>query len=117
MAGGKPPLKIDLDILRGLAATQHTIEDIAGVFHCHPRTMKRYLKKPAYRDVWEEGRGEGRSSLRRRQWAIAMLNTNAGARMCEFLGHQWLGQGEKIKVQASGEIAVKIVIDAIDLKL
>lgn len=78
---------IDPEQVRKLAAIGCTHEEIASVVGCSTDTLvRRFL------DVIEEGRSQGKSSLRRKQWEMAI---NGNVTMLVWLGKQYLGQTDK----------------------
>jgi hypothetical protein len=100
---GRPPKLVaderTLHQLRNLAAIQATVREAAGILMCGVSTLEAFIgaggAKEA-RDAWEQGRQQGRVSLRRKQYQMAM---NGSVTMAIFLGKQrdWLGQADRIE--------------------
>jgi hypothetical protein len=101
--GGRPPkLKADattLSTLEGLGKIQCTTKEAAAVLKVSEPTFLKFLgDNPEAREVFEAGKAEGRSSLRRTQFRLAETN----AAMAIFLGKNYLGQTDKQEHQHTG---------------
>lgn len=79
--------QIDPEQVRKLAAIGCTHEEIASIVKCSVDTLTR-----RFLDDIEEGRNQGKSSLRRKQWEMAI---NGNVTMLVWLGKQYLGQTDK----------------------
>ena len=97
--GPGAPRKIDTDdpkvlaTLKGLGAIQATIRECAAVLGIASRTMDDVLKRsPEAREIYEDGKAEGRASLRRLQFRLA---EQGSAAMAIFLGKNLLGQADR----------------------
>lgn len=91
----KPLKDIDPEQVRKLAAIGCTHEEIASVVGCSQDTIaRRFLEDVEY------GRSQGKSSLRRKQWEMAM---NGNVTMLVWLGKQYLGQSDKQTVENTFE--------------
>jgi hypothetical protein len=105
--GPKPKLVPDektLNTLRQLGAIQATVEESARVLGVSERTLQNFFTtNPEAKDAHEGGKGEGRASLRRTQFALAQRN----ATMAIFLGKQYLGQRDihQTEIGRPGEFA------------
>ena len=103
---GKPACAIDVNQLEKLAALHCTIDEAAAFFGCSKRTMLRYLdetsRDPMYREAWERGRQNGKSSLRRLQWKHANGTGSSAVTMTIHLSKHWLGETEKSLVEMTG---------------
>jgi hypothetical protein len=103
---GKPACAIDVNQLEKLAALHCTIDEAAAFFGCCKRTMLRYLdetaRDPIYREAWERGRQNGKSSLRRLQWKHANGTGSSAVTMTIHLSKHWLGETEKSLVEMTG---------------
>lgn len=86
---GRPPAKIDWELVGNLALVQCTQEEIAAVVGVSRQTL---LSKPEFLDIYKRGIEKGKSSLRRAQWKLAMAGN---ATMCIWLGKQLLGQRDQ----------------------
>lgn len=91
----RPQKNIDPAILEKLAAILCTMEEMASVVGCSVDTLER-----RFADVIEKGRAQGNTSLRRKQFELAM---NGHATMLIWLGKQRLGQREKIEYSDTTE--------------
>lgn len=79
------------DILK-IAKMQSTIAEAASFFNISPSTFRKLLKKdPRAQKAWEQGKDNGKLSLRRKQFRLATTNSQ----MAIFLGKQYLDQDEK----------------------
>ena len=73
------------DIVFQLAAIMCTNEEIGQVLGLSPTAIKM-----KYAKVMEQGRSEGKKSLRRAQFQVALEKKDV--RMLQFLGKNYLGQ-------------------------
>ena len=91
--GGRPRREIDLELVRRSAAIGCTNEEIAVLVGMKRRGFHdRLVADPDLAAAIEDGRPEGRATLRRYQWqAAAKGNTS----MLIWLGKQYLGQTDK----------------------
>lgn len=99
---GRPRKLIDMGELGKLAAMQCTLDEAAHWFGCGVATIKRRMTEPAFRAVWDEGKGKGQISLRRLQFKHA--ETNPG--MAIFLGKNYLGQSDRQELGHTGTVTV-----------
>jgi hypothetical protein len=105
--GGRPTkLKSDpktLETLGGLGRIQCTTKECAAWFAVSEQTFISFLgRNPEARQVFEDGKGVGLTSLRRTQFRLAEKN----AAMAIFLGKNYLGQTDKQEFEHSGGIDV-----------
>lgn len=64
---------IDMDRLAVLASLHCTYEELAAAFGCSLRTIERRVAEDvAFREVIERARADGRRSLRRQLWGLAL---------------------------------------------
>ncbi len=95
---GRPIKEMDLAMVKQLAAINCTDEEIAAVMEVSVDTIARRKKSdPAFVEAMEMGRGQGRASIRRQQYQVAMKGHPA---MLIWLGKQWLGQRDKFEEAA-----------------
>jgi hypothetical protein len=99
-AGRPPALQADAKTLRQirkLAEIQCTLREAAGVLLVHENTLCTFLgpsgSKEA-REAWESGCQEGRASIRRKQYEVAMRGSPT---MLIWWGKNHLGQSDKIE--------------------
>lgn len=92
MPAGRPKKVIDYELTEKLASIMCTQEEIATIFDCDVRTLQR---DEEFCRVFKKGKENGKMSLRRKQWKLADKN----ASMAIFLGKQYLGQRDAIKVE------------------
>jgi hypothetical protein len=98
--GGRPPTPIDLDVVRRAAGIGATVDEIAAVLGVPRRTLyDRMEQDPEIQHALDEGRDQGRITLRRLQWQQAHAGN---ATMLIWLGKQLLGQRDKHEVEQSG---------------
>lgn len=100
--GGRPRIEIDMEELRRLVAIQCTAQECATVLGCSVDTLDRRIKEhgfDGFADYFEQNRGVGCTSLRRRQFEAAEAGNPA---MLIWLGKQWLGQSDKQTLEHSG---------------
>lgn len=84
--GGAPKKELDEDLILKLASILCTVEEIAEICGCCKDVLER-----RYMHILEKGRAEGRSSLRRAQYQLAMQGNPA---MLIWLGKVYLKQKE-----------------------
>ena len=98
--GGRPPTPIDLDVVRRASGIGATVDEIAAVLGVPRRTLyDRMEQDPEIRHALDEGRDQGRITLRRLQWQQAQ---NGNVTMQIWLGKQLLGQRDKHEVEQTG---------------
>jgi hypothetical protein len=77
---GRPLIDIDLTRLKVLATLHCTQEELAHAFETSPSTIERRMRADAkFRAVIEGARAEGRRSLRRQLWGLALKAGSADA--------------------------------------
>lgn len=94
---GRPPIKVDVDVLRNLCEIQCTIKEIAYVLGVSVDTLNRN-----YRDVIDQGKSQGKIALRRAQWRNAMEKNNVTMQI--WLGKNVLNQTDTPLDEESGTI-------------
>lgn len=105
---GPKPGPIDWDLVKRLAAIQCTTTEIASAIDLDRRNLQRGCVKEYGCNLeekmseWKEG---GKASLRRNQWKLAEKN----ATMAIFLGKQFLGQRDDIRLNHTGSVVQEIV--------
>jgi hypothetical protein len=91
---------IDLDVARRAASLGCTSDEIATLLGVCRRTFFNHLKADeGLQEAIDEGRDQGRITLRRLQWEQAKAGNPT---MLIWLGKQLLGQRDKHEVEQSG---------------
>jgi AraC-like DNA-binding protein len=93
-------LEIEPDQVRKLAGLGCTNEEIASFVGCSHDTLTRRFKQEL-----EDGRAQGKASLRRKQWETAM---SGNVTMLIWLGKQYLAQTDKQEIKTDGDIIVNL---------
>ena len=88
----RPKFQIDYNAVEKLASIMCTQKEIASFLGCDERTLQR---DEEFCRVYKKGQETGKMSLRRYQFKLAEKNTA----MAIFLGKQYLGQRDTIKVE------------------
>lgn len=104
----RPLKQIDQKQFESLCGLQCTLEEMCGFFNVTDKTLDSWCKRTynaSFSEVFKQKRGNGKISLRRAQWRLAEKN----ATMAIWLGKQYLGQKDEIKVEAS--VPVRILDD------
>jgi hypothetical protein len=102
---GRKPIPLDLEEVEKLAAMHCTDDEIAAFFGIHRVTFAK-RKKGEVLEAIERGRGRGRASLRRQQWALAQ---KGNATMLIWLGKQLLGQKDKSEHEVTGREGAPLI--------
>lgn len=100
---GRPRIKIDKANLLRLSKLQCTEEELAAFFDVDRSTIKRRLREPEFREIWERGKEIGKLSIRRQQFAHMALKNSAGVQMTIHLSKHHLGQTEKAALELTGK--------------
>jgi hypothetical protein len=90
--GGRPPKEINLDLVQDLARIHCTDAEIANICKVSQETFTRRKRDPAFAELLEQARDEGKASLRRLQWQAAQ---NGNSALLIFLGKNILRQRDK----------------------
>lgn len=117
--GGRPPIKIDLDLVEKLSFIQVTDEEMATVLGVSTETINRRKKASrAFRDAYQKGREQGRISLRRWQYQQAEKGNTT---MLIWLGKQYLNQADKqeqlVEQRTTIKQDAKSLLEAIDKEI
>jgi AcrR family transcriptional regulator len=86
--------QIDLDKVRLMGRFHPTDEEIAAELGVSRRTVTTYKQDEAFLEALEQGRAQGKMTLRRLQWKTAL---NGSVPMQIFLGKNLLGQSDQVK--------------------
>lgn len=101
----RPQIEIDQTAFENLLKMQCTLEEVAGFFNCSVDTIERWCKrnyKKRFADISKKFLNVGKISLRRYQFKIAEHN----ASMAIWLGKQYLGQKDEVKVDARSAVTI-----------
>ncbi len=93
--GGRPIIRLDWDLVDGLAKLQATHEEIASLLSCSVDTLNRAARREhsmGFAEYYRQKALGGRASLRRAQFATALKGNTA---MLIWLGKQYLEQREQ----------------------
>jgi len=101
---GRPRKAIGADQVEKLAAIQCSYEEMAAVLDCSVKTLQRNFVQAI-----EKGRENGRASLKRKQFEMAMKGDRT---MLVWLGKQYLGQSDKRDYQHEVTGGVMVVGEA-----
>ena len=105
---GRPRKEVDSKKVEQLARLQCTLEEIASALGISDETLlARRKEDPSITDAIERGRAEGKTSLRRLQYASAKKGS---VPMQKWLGTQWLGQKDKADIDTTVTERKQIVI-------
>lgn len=89
-----------MDIVRGLGQIHCTEAEAAAVLHVCLNTLKKFFKdNPEAREEFDDGRFEGKVSLRRSQFRLAKKSAAMGI----WLGKQELDQKDQSTHKLMGE--------------
>ena len=105
--GGRPPKVTDLDVARRAASLGCTSDEIATLLGIGRRTFFDHLVDTDLKDAIDEGRNEGRTTLRRLQWQRAHAGSDT---MLIWLGKQLLGQKDRTEIGGDPARPVRYVI-------
>lgn len=89
-----------LKVIENLAKIMCTDEEIASVLSCSRDIFYNEDNAELFRQALEKGKAEGKSSLRRKQYEVAMKGNSS---MLIWLGKQWLNQTDKVEQTTSFE--------------
>lgn len=97
---GRPEKHIDKEQFEKLCFLQCTQIEFEGFLNVDDMTLNKWCKKTYgmnFSEVYKLKKGNGKVSLRRKQWQLAETNPT----MAIWLGKQWLGQTDKQEVAVS----------------
>ena len=104
----RPLIELDEEKIRDLASIQCTMKEIAAVMRCSVDTLER-----RFADIIKTGQDEGKSSLRRAQYKVAM---GGNAAMLIWLGKQLLGQKEHPETDEIAQCAADKILGMLTQK-
>ena len=92
---GRPRIKLNKKQFETLCGFQCTLAEIASYFNVDEKTVLAWCERTyhmSFSSIFEQKRGKGKISLRRRQFQKAM---DGDTTMLIWLGKNWLGQTDK----------------------
>jgi hypothetical protein len=89
---GRPRIVLDEEQIKALAGIHCSLAEMAAVMDCSVSTLSRN-----YAEAIEKGRENGKASLKRKQFELAMKGDRV---MLIWLGKQYLDQTEKKQITA-----------------
>src|SRR6185437_3724969 len=108
--GGRPPTPIDIDLLRRCAGIGCTMQELSTVLGVPRRTLyDRMEQDPNIKVALDEGRAQGRVTVRRWQWKAA---EEGNVTMLIWLGKQLLGQRDRPVIGGDPDRPVTYVVRA-----
>ena len=112
---GRPPKEIDRELLTVLAGMQCTYEEMSAALKISKRQFIEHLdKEPELRVLIEDGKANGRMSIRRQQFKLLAEGDRV---MAIWLGKQYLGQRDRVDNQLSGPGGGPIQTENVDEQL
>ena len=107
----RPKKEFKPEIIEALAACCCTFEEIAAYIQWDPATVYRRMENPesAFAKAYERGRANGRATLRRKQYELAL---KGNVTMQIWLGKQILGQNDTPQVQMTINNEAKAIAEA-----
>ena len=100
-----------LKLIENLARIMCTDEEIASILGCCRDVFYNDDNAELYRQAIEKGKANGKQSLRRKQYEVAMKGNSS---MLIWLGKQWLGQTDKVEKSTSFE-KLEVLADLLKL--
>lgn len=108
---GRPQKQFDLAEVEKLAAIGCTAEEIGYFFDCSTELIRqRKHESPEFLAAYENGKAQGRMSLRHWQYQKAK---DGNVTMMIWLGKQLLGQSDRQEIQHGGEVGINTMADFI----
>lgn len=89
-----------LKLIENMSRIMCTEEEIAQCLGASIDTLLNSDNKELFRSAIEKGKAQGKQSLRRKQYEVAMKGNSS---MLIWLGKQWLGQTDKVEATTSFE--------------
>jgi hypothetical protein len=106
MGTGRPKKELDIEQMKRLCELQCTAKEIASVMNCSVDHIEHTLQEKfgcRFSDFFDQNRGGGQVSLRRKQFQVAM---DGNPTMLIWLGKNWLKQVDKQEVTHTGDAGV-----------
>ena len=89
-----------LKLIENLSRIMCTDEEIASILNCSRDVFYTQENEELFRQAIQKGRANGKQSLRRKQYEVAMKGNSS---MLIWLGKQWLEQTDKVEQTTSFE--------------
>jgi hypothetical protein len=106
--GGAPSKIIDAEVAKRAASIGCTHDEIAALLGISRTSLHNaYASDPALRDDIEQGRNQGRATLRRHQWQQAVAGNPT---MLIWLGKQLLGQKDRVELGGDPDKPLNYVV-------
>lgn len=104
----RPYIEMDLDQVQRAASIGCSYEEIAVIVGMSRTTFyERLAEDPSIRDLIEQGKDRGKSTLRRLQWQRAQGGSDT---MLIWLGKQVLGQKDRNELTGANDGAVVLQV-------
>lgn len=101
----RPKKEISQSQFESLCGLQCTKQEICDFFGLTDKTLESWCKrtyKAGFSEIFRQKRGNGKVSLRRKQWQLA----EKSASMAIFLGKQYLGQRDVIDAEVKAGVTI-----------
>jgi len=111
---GRPLFEVNWEQVDTMCAIQCTGQEIADVLGCSFDTLSRAIEreqKCSFAEFFGQKRSAGKSSLRRKQYSIAM---EGNPTMLIWLGKNWLGQADKAEIAITSLPPIEVGLYAAD---
>ncbi len=106
---GRKTRELDYELIKKLASMEHTEKEIAAIVDAdYTWLSNRKNTDELLVQALEDGYEIGKSSLRRKQWDIAM---SGNVTMCIWLGKQYLKQSDQNTISGNKEAPLEVKID------
>lgn len=102
---GRPKKEISETTFIGLCQIMCTQEEMCAILDCDHKTLTKWCEEElgmTYSQAYKKYTAEGKTSLRRAQWNMAVKKNNPTMQV--WLGKQWLGQKESQTITLDNEI-------------
>lgn len=112
----RPRIEINWVEFDKLCGIQCTLREIASWFECSEDTIERAVereKEMRFADYFEQKKGKGKISLRRKQYEVAMSGDRS---MLIWLGKQYLNQSDKLQQEQTVSHSADIKMEVSDLE-
>jgi hypothetical protein len=105
---GMKPYELDMKVLETLCQLHVTKEEIAAAFQVSPAYITlRMAKDPEFKAIIERGMAGGKTSLRRKLWNMASVDSRAAIHLSKNI----LGYTDKVEVNQNQTVDVNVRIE------